>query len=46
MKNHVKKFGKESILSQKEKLNQNNFNDEELFYLNRIVFRLFKKYGS
>lgn len=23
-----------------------NFNDEELFYLNRIAFRLFKKSGS
>ena len=45
-KSHVKKFGDKTILMQKETLDTKTFNDEELFYLNRVAFRLFKKSGA
>lgn len=34
------------MLSQKELVDNESFNDEELFYLNRIAFRLLKKNGA
>jgi hypothetical protein len=34
------------VLSQKEFVDNESFNDEELFYLNRIAFRLLKKNGA
>ena len=43
---HIKSFGKQNIISQKEKLDIRTWNDEELFYLNRVAFRLFKKHFS
>ena len=43
---HVKKYGRMPILMQKEKVEgTSDFNDEELFYMNRIAFRLFKLKG-
>ena len=43
----VRKFGRKPVLEQKEKLEGTfDFNDEELFFMNRIAFRLFKKYSS
>jgi len=43
---HIKEFGRKTVLSQKEAIDTKNFNDEELFLLNRLAFRLFKKSGS
>ena len=46
-RSHEKQYGKQSILSQKEQLDSSgSFNSEELYYLNRIAFRLFKKHGA
>lgn len=43
---HVKKFGRMPLLLQKERVEgTSDFNDEELFYLNRIAYRLFKLRG-
>ena len=43
----VRKFGRKPVLEQKERLDGTlEFNDEELFYMNRVAFRLFKKKSS
>ena len=34
------------MLSQKEIVDNEAFNDEELFYLNRLAFKLLKKHGA
>ena len=45
-KKHIKKFGRRALLTQKEIVEGTNyFNDEELFYLNRVAFRLLKEKG-
>ena len=44
---HKKKFGNKTLSSQKEIVEGTvDFNEEELFYLNRLMFRLIKKKGS
>jgi hypothetical protein len=43
---HIKKFGRMPLHMQREKVEgTSDFNDEELFYMNRIAFRLFKLRG-
>ena len=43
---HLKKFGRKALTTMKEALEGTaSFNEEELFYLNRIIFRLLKKKG-
>ena len=45
-KQHKKRFGKKTLTSQKEVVEGTvDFNEEELFYLNRLMFRLIKKKG-
>jgi hypothetical protein len=44
---HMKEFGRKPTLMQKEQIdNSTDFNDEELYYLNRIAYYLFKTHGS
>ena len=46
-KKHLKKFGRRALLTQKEIVEGTSyFNDEELFYLNRVAFRLLKEKGQ
>jgi len=47
MKRHIKKFKYSPLLLQKEKIDGTSsfFNGEELFFMNRIVFKLFKQRG-
>ena len=43
---HVKALGRQMVTSQKETVPDTAiFNDEELFYMNRIAFRGFKRWG-
>ena len=43
---HIKKFGRRALITQKEFVDgTSNFNDEELYYMNRIAFRLLKQKG-
>lgn len=45
--NHLENFGRKSNLLQKETIDPRiDFNDEELYYLNRVAFRLFKLNGT
>lgn len=47
MRQHHKQFGRKSLMTQKEAIDGNSiFNEEELYYLNRIMFRLVKRKGS
>ena len=42
----MKKFGRRALLTQKETVDQTTcFNSEELYFLNRIVFKLLKEKG-
>lgn len=44
---HTKKYGRRILVAQKEIVDGLlEFNDEELFYLNRIAYQLFQKWGS
>ena len=44
---HISQFKATPATVQKEKINgSTNFNDEELYFLNRIAFRLFKDRGA
>ena len=46
---HIKQFGRKALTTSKEALDSKateDFNDEELFYLNRLMFRLIKKKGQ
>ena len=46
-KKHVKLFGKRALATQKEIIDEKTcFNNEELYYLNRIAFKLMKESGS
>jgi hypothetical protein len=43
---HIKQFKSVPVVLQKERVNGTlAFNDEELFFMNRIAFRLFKSRG-
>ena len=43
---HIKKYGRKVLTTQKESVEGTaSFNEEELFYLNRVIFRLFKNSG-
>ena len=46
-KDHVKRFGRRALTTQKETVEgATSFNDEELYYANRVVFKLMKENGS
>ena len=44
---HIRQFSSVPVVMQKEQVDRNlAFNNEELFFMNRIAFRLFKLNGA